>query len=295
MAAKHGQSLPHLQSGEVTLLDYSADDSRDVVTLSDKEALVLQLYNQVQEQQLEKAFLEQGTSDKSFAMLKFFFSSFLVLFFLLFCLSSFLIAFILLELESFSGADAEEQLAIAERELLEARSTYTVRRKAVRTILMTEPILKAVHLKAATPAERYVPTKNPEVRSNSNRGIHRALLCLVNRRDVLALAHENLASAHDLVMRQLSNLEVKNLQINRENQDLVRQLLELTKEDSSWREKLKDPELLSQLDSFETDLKARKAQWETMKSIASAVVVASGLNWADDDMLRALVLDESDD
>lgn len=80
MAAKHGQSLPHLQSGEVILLDYSADDSRDVVTLSDKEALVLQLYNQVQEQQLEKAFLEQGTSDKSFAMLNFFFF-FLVLFF----------------------------------------------------------------------------------------------------------------------------------------------------------------------------------------------------------------------
>lgn len=60
MAAKHGQSLPHLQSGEVTLLDYAADDYRDVVTLSDKEALVLQLYNQIQEQQLEKAFLEQG-------------------------------------------------------------------------------------------------------------------------------------------------------------------------------------------------------------------------------------------
>jgi hypothetical protein len=49
-----------MRSGEVTLLDYSADDSRDVVTLSDKEALVLQLYHQVQEQQLEKAFLEQG-------------------------------------------------------------------------------------------------------------------------------------------------------------------------------------------------------------------------------------------
>lgn len=81
MAAKHGQSLPHLQSGEVTLLDYSADDSRDVVTLSDKEALVLQLYNQVQEQQLEKAFLEQGMSDKSFALLVFFFP-----FSLLFCL-----------------------------------------------------------------------------------------------------------------------------------------------------------------------------------------------------------------
>ncbi|KAJ5749097.1 uncharacterized protein N7511_010793 [Penicillium nucicola] len=237
MAAKHGL-LPHLQPGELTLLDYATDDSRDVVTLSDKEALVLQLYNQTQEQQLEKAVLEQ-------------------------------------DLESLSGENAEEQLAIAERELLEARSTYTVRRKAVSTILMTDPILKAVHLKTTTPAER-------------------ALLRLVNRRDVLALAHENLASAHDLVMKQLSNLQVKNLQINRENQELVRQLLELTKQDSSWRERLDDPELLSQLNELEVDLKGRKAHWDTMKNIASAVVVGSGLDWADDDKLRALVLDESD-
>lgn len=61
MAAKHGQSLPRLRPGEVTLLDYAADDLRDFVTLSDKEALVLQLANQIQEQRLEKALLEQGT------------------------------------------------------------------------------------------------------------------------------------------------------------------------------------------------------------------------------------------
>lgn len=53
-------SLPHLEAGEIALLDLAADDPRDVVTLSDKEALVLQLYNQVQEQELEKALLEQG-------------------------------------------------------------------------------------------------------------------------------------------------------------------------------------------------------------------------------------------
>ena len=58
MASKQGQS-PHLRPGEVTLLEY-ADDS-DIVTLSDKEALVLQLADQIQEQQLEKALLEQGT------------------------------------------------------------------------------------------------------------------------------------------------------------------------------------------------------------------------------------------
>lgn len=60
MATKHGQ-LPHLRPGELTLLNFAADDPRDVVTLSDQEALILQLANQVQEQQLEKALLETGT------------------------------------------------------------------------------------------------------------------------------------------------------------------------------------------------------------------------------------------
>lgn len=159
---------------------------------------------------------------------------------------------------------------------------------------MTDPILKAVHLKATTPAERYVSLQSqsyPTTKPTS----HSALLRLVNRRDVLALAHENLSSAHDLVMKQLSNLEVENLQINRENQELVRQLLEITKQDSSWRDKLEDANLASQLDDLEADQKTRKARWDTMKNIASAIVVGSGLNWADDDTLRALVLDESDD
>ncbi|KAJ6096203.1 hypothetical protein N7486_006949 [Penicillium sp. IBT 16267x] len=238
MAPKHGQ-WPHLRPGELTLLDYAADDTRDVVTLSDKEALVLQLAEQIQEQQLEKALLEQ-------------------------------------ELEPFSGDNVEEELAIAQREFLEARATYTVRRKAARTILMTDPILKAVHLKATTPPEK-------------------ALLRLVNRRDELALAHENLASVHNAVLKQLSNSKVENLQINRENQELVSQLLELTKQDSSWRERLQDAKLASQLDELEADLKTSKAKWDTMKNIASAMVVGSGLNWAEDDDLQALVLDESDD
>lgn len=112
---------------------------------------------------------------------------------------------------------------------------------------------------------------------------------------MLALAHENLAAANDLVLKQLSNSAVENLQLNKENQELVRQLLELTRQDDSWRERLQDADLASQLDDLEADLKTRKAKWETMKNIASAMVVGSGLNWADDEKLRALVLDESDD
>ncbi|KAJ5792822.1 uncharacterized protein N7503_008800 [Penicillium pulvis] len=231
MAPKHGQ-WPHLRSGELTLLDYAADDTRDVITLSEKEKLVLQLAERVQEQQLEKALLEQ-------------------------------------ELEPFSGDNVEEELAIAERKLLEARATYTVRRKAA----------------LRTPSS-YAPRL-----MNS----HRALLRLVNRRDELALAHENLATVHNAVFKQLSNLKVENLQINRENQELVGQLLELTKQDSSWRDRLQDAKLASQLDELEAELKTSKAKWDTMKNIASAMVVGSGLNWAENDELQDLVLDESDD
>lgn len=61
MAEKHSQPLPHLRPGEVTLLEYAADDPRDVLSLSEKEALLLQLAHQIEEQRLEKALLEQGT------------------------------------------------------------------------------------------------------------------------------------------------------------------------------------------------------------------------------------------
>ncbi|KAH1496273.1 hypothetical protein KXX25_000747 [Aspergillus fumigatus] len=233
------QSLPHLSPGEVSLLDLAADNPRDVVSLSDKEALILQLYNQIQELELEKALLEQ-------------------------------------ELEPASGDNLDEQLAIAERELLEARATYTVRRKATSTVLMTDPTLKAVHLKAISPAER-------------------ALLPLVNRRDVLSLAHENLMNAHNATLRELSNLEVQNLELHQRNQELARQLLESAKDDDSWREALDDDDLKAQLEQLEADRKKSKSRWEVMKSVASAIVVGSGVNWAEDDELTALVIDESDD
>jgi hypothetical protein len=60
MAPAKPHSLPHLDPGEDSLADLAEDDPRDTVSFSDKEALILQLYHQIQEQKLEKALLEQG-------------------------------------------------------------------------------------------------------------------------------------------------------------------------------------------------------------------------------------------
>lgn len=54
-------SLSHLEASETALLDLAGDDARDVASLSDKEDLILKLYHKSQEQQLEKALLEQRT------------------------------------------------------------------------------------------------------------------------------------------------------------------------------------------------------------------------------------------
>ncbi|EIT76811.1 centromere protein H (CENP-H)-domain-containing protein [Aspergillus flavus] len=239
MASAKARSLPHLDPGEVSLLDFAEDDPRDAVPFSDKEALILQLYHQLQEQELEKALLEQDA-------------------------------------EILSGDNAEEQLATAERELLEARATYTVRRKALGAVLMTDPTLRAVHLKAIYPAEQ-------------------TLLRLINRRDVLSLAHENLNTALSSTLKKLSNAEVENLQLHQKNKALVRELLDLTKNDESWREELDDMSIKELLEQVKADHKRSKAKWETMKSITSAIVVGSGVNWAEDEELVALVLDDSDD
>lgn len=124
-----------LTEAETALLDLAADDRREVLSVSSKEELLLQLYDQIQELELERAILEQGILFPSYYS------------------SSMLMT--REDAEETIAQDVEEQLSVAERELLEARATFTVRRKATESILMTDPILKAVHLKAASPAERY--------------------------------------------------------------------------------------------------------------------------------------------
>lgn len=49
-----------LTEAETALLDLAADDRREVLSLSSKEELLLQLYDQIQELELERAILEQG-------------------------------------------------------------------------------------------------------------------------------------------------------------------------------------------------------------------------------------------
>ncbi|KAL1991334.1 hypothetical protein VTN49DRAFT_5326 [Thermomyces lanuginosus] len=231
-----GPRTADLTEAETALCDLAADDKRDALSLSDKETLILRLYDQLQELELERALLEE-------------------------------------ELEEPVGDDVEDQLRVAEQELLEARASYTIRRRAIETVLMTDPVLKAVHLKATTPAER-------------------ALLPLIHRRDVLSMVHENLANAQASILAALSDAEVETMQATQTNQELVSQLLHLTSQQSSWRDEVDDDSLRSQIEEVEKEGKKARAQRDRIKEVVSAVIVGSGVDWARDERLRQLVLDE---
>jgi Centromere protein H (CENP-H) len=125
--------------------------------------------------------------------------------------------------------------------------------------------------------------------------LYRALLPLINRRDLLALIHENLATAHAATLAALSTTEVENRRVTQTNQDLARTLLGLTRQNSSWKDEVTDAELKAQLRELEADRRRSQAKWDTIKGIVSAAIVSSGVDWARDDRLRELVLDESSD
>ena len=124
--------------------------------------------------------------------------------------------------------------------------------------------------------------------------IYRALLPLVNRRDVLSLVYENLANTRTATVEALSNAEVENLRLMEQNKGLASELLELTAQETSWRDRVDDEAVIAQMEDIEQEYKKTRAQRDTIKSVISALVVGSGVDWARDDRLRNLVLDELD-
>jgi Centromere protein H (CENP-H) len=111
---------------------------------------------------------------------------------------------------------------------------------------------------------------------------------------VLSLVYENLANTRTATLETLSNTEVENLRLMDKNRELASQLLELTAQETSWRNKVDDEALLARIQETEEEYKKTRAQRDTMKSVISAIIVGSGVDWARDDRLRDLVLDELD-
>ncbi|EKG20254.1 hypothetical protein MPH_02371 [Macrophomina phaseolina MS6] len=112
--SSHAHPLPKSQELEDDLLNAADPDALD---LSEKEKLVLQLFNQLRELELERSLLEAHQNDASSASPS----------------------------ENLSDDEIARQLVVAEREAMEARATYLLRNKITDQVLITDPVIKAVH------------------------------------------------------------------------------------------------------------------------------------------------------
>lgn len=124
----------------------------------------------------------------------------------------------------------------------------------------------------------------------------RRLLPLITENETIAMLHGRLASQHASSARALNAVEQANIIANQRNRELSKTMLALAEAmKSQSAEDIEDPRLREQIRAVEKELKGSRRRSKTLKGILSAMIVGSGINWAADESLTNLVLDDEDD
>ena len=91
-------------------------------------------------------------------------------------------------------------------------------------------------------------------------------------------------------------LSADNMRALEKNQNLTATLVTLAKKVQAGREEMsKDASFGAQLDELQQDAATARQRWRMMKSVVGAIVAGSGVDWAGDDSLRDLILDEENE
>ncbi|MCJ1236569.1 hypothetical protein MMC14_004550 [Varicellaria rhodocarpa] len=176
-----------------------------------------------------------------------------------------------------SDDEIEARIKAVERDCVETRSIYCLRNSIVQNVLVTNPTLKAIHSS-----------------TNAN-STEKALHPLLDRRDVLTMAHKNLSTSLQSILNALSEAETQNLIYQKKNKVLADDLLTLAGKLQEIRvEEIEDPQSRIQLEHLRSDTKESKRKRRVMKSVVGAIIAGSGVEWAHDDELRDLVLNDED-
>lgn len=124
----------------------------------------------------------------------------------------------------------------------------------------------------------------------------RRLLPLITENDTVTMVHGHLASKLASSTRALNAAEQANITANKKNRELSKAMLALAEAiKSQSAEDINDFRLREQVKAVERELKDSRRRSKTLKGILSAMIVGSGINWAADESLVELVLDDEDE
>ncbi|KAI9887331.1 MAG: hypothetical protein M1823_000847 [Watsoniomyces obsoletus] len=181
-------------------------------------------------------------------------------------------------LEHSSSQSVEEQIREAERQVLVAKAAYSIRNKAIDAVITTDPILKAAHA------------------SDDATSVDRMLAAGIDSRNELSVEHCKLSDQLSTLTQSLTTTEIQNVEVMRRNADLAQELLRLAESKKRRAQvHLEDPMMQSQVDELKDEVRSSRHKWRIIKSVVSAMVAGSGVDWANDDELRELVLDDEED
>jgi hypothetical protein len=83
---------------------------------------------------------------------------------------------------------------------------------------------------------------------------------------------------------------------NERNRGLAKTLVALAEgAKSESTEDIEDPQLREKVNAVEKEVKESRRRMLNLKGILSGMIVGSGINWAEDEVLRELVMDDEDD
>jgi hypothetical protein len=182
------------------------------------------------------------------------------------------------DFSSLSDEQVLKQIEKAERDLLAARSKHNIRRNIIQQVLITDPILKSIHLPSTASV------------------LETRLLALVNERDTLSMLHSHVSSLLQSAYLSIARLEQRNVELMASNKVLAGRMLELAREVGEEKvEDLADASAKAELERLEEEVGKARKEWRVWKSVVGGIVAGSGVDWARDDELLEVVMDDEDE
>jgi hypothetical protein len=124
---------------------------------------------------------------------------------------------------------------------------------------------------------------------------YRRLLPLISENDALSMVHGLLTTKLATTQRALSTAEQGNITSNEENRNLAKGVLKLAEDVKAQSiEDIGNHSLREQVEKAEKSVKESRQRKAIIKGILSAMIVGSGINWAADEELRELVMDDEE-
>ncbi|UKZ63200.1 uncharacterized protein TrAtP1_004429 [Trichoderma atroviride] len=217
-----------------------ADGGESRLPLSEDETRVLELYDKLQELRLEIAIINAQQAGRNY--------------------------------------DDGGNITEAQDALLTARARYRLRNDAIESVMMANPILKAVHNGTqASPIER-------------------DLFPYVQERDETSISVAQHADSVAKLRDDLTAVQVQSIRVCRQNMDLTSELFALAEQAKQKKAvRVDDPRVQQEIEKLTREVKTSRQRWRVMKGVASGVVAGSGVDWAKDEDLRNIVLDPEDE